>query len=72
MTGSTDTTQTPTEATVRPSDRVGDELPDVDLTELSAAGSEEDAGTHDETGIESRHVLKPPQWVARTPPEQAT
>ncbi len=48
MTGSTETQtttnpgQAPTEDTVRPSDRVVDQLPDVDLTELSAAGTEED------------------------------
>ena len=42
MTGSTETTQAPTGETVRPSDRVVDQLPDVDLTELSAAGTEED------------------------------
>jgi len=48
MTGSTETQTTtnpgqiPTEETVRPSDRVVDQLPDVDLTELSAAGTEED------------------------------
>ena len=42
MTGSTETTQALTEETVRPSDRVVDQLPDVDLTELSAAGTEED------------------------------
>ena len=48
MTGSTETQtttnpgQVPTEETVRPSDRVVDQLPDVDLTELSAAGTEED------------------------------
>jgi metal-sulfur cluster biosynthetic enzyme len=42
MTGSTETSQAPTEETVRPSDRVVDQLPDVDLTELSAAGTEED------------------------------
>jgi len=42
MTGSTETTQAPTEDTVRPSDRVDDQLPDVDLAELSAAGTEED------------------------------
>ena len=42
MTGSTETTQAPTGETVRPSDRVADQLPDVDLTELSAAGTEED------------------------------
>ena len=38
----TDTGQVSTEETVRPSDRVVDQLPDVDLTELSAAGTEED------------------------------
>ena len=42
MTGSTETTQAPTGDAVRPSDRVVDQLPDVDLTELSAAGTEED------------------------------
>ena len=48
MTGSTETQtttnpgQAPTTDTVRPSDRVVDQLPDVDLTELSAAGTEED------------------------------
>ncbi len=48
MTGSTETQTTTnpgqalTEETVRPSDRVVDQLPDVDLTELSAAGTEED------------------------------
>jgi len=48
MTGSTETQETtntgqaPTEDAVRPSDRVVDQLPDVDLTELSAAGTEED------------------------------
>ena len=48
MTGSTETRtatdigQAPTEDAVRPSDRVVDQLPDVDLTELSAAGTEED------------------------------
>ena len=38
----TDTGEVATEATVRPSDRVADQLPDVELTELSGAGSEED------------------------------
>jgi metal-sulfur cluster biosynthetic enzyme len=48
MTGSTETQTTTnpgqalTEEAVRPSDRVVDQLPDVDLTELSAAGTEED------------------------------
>ena len=48
MTGSTETQvttntgQAPTEDAVRPSDRVVDQLPDVDLNELSAAGTEED------------------------------
>ena len=48
MTGSTETQETtntrqaPTEETLRPSDRVADQLPDVDLTELSGAGTEED------------------------------
>ena len=48
MTGSTETHtatdigQAPIEDTVRPSDRVVDQLPGVDLTELSAAGTEED------------------------------
>ena len=48
MTGSTETHETtrtgqaPTEDAVRPSDRVVDQLPDVDLNELSAAGTEED------------------------------
>ena len=48
MTGSTETRsatdigQAPIEDAVRPSDRVVDQLPDVDLTELSAAGTEED------------------------------
>ncbi len=42
MTETTETTQGLTEETVRPSDRVGDQLPEVDLTELSAAGTEED------------------------------
>ena len=42
MTETTETTQGLTEETVRPSDRVVDQLPDVDLTELSAAGTEED------------------------------
>ena len=35
-------TETPIEETVRPSDLVADELPDVELEGLSAAGSEED------------------------------
>ena len=34
--------QVATEESVRPSDRVVDQLPDVDLNELSGAGSEED------------------------------
>jgi metal-sulfur cluster biosynthetic enzyme len=48
MTGSTETHETtrpgqaPSEDAVRPSDRVLDQLPDVELTELSAAGTEED------------------------------
>ena len=48
MTGSTETHETtrpgqaPSEDAVRPSDRVLDQLPDVELTELNAAGTEED------------------------------